>query len=511
MRGLLPALALLIMGAAPAPVADTTAGRVQGARSAGVEAFLGVPYAAPPLGDLRWRAPAPVPAWQGTRDATHFGPACQQAAAGPWGPYTAEFLAPGPFSEDCLTLSVWKPAGGRGRLPVLVFIHGGAFAGGGANVPINEGASLARRGIVVVSIQYRLGVFGFLAHRDLAAEAPDHATGTYGLMDQIAALHWIKANIAGFGGDPAAVTVAGESAGAASVNDLMISPAAKGLFARAIAFSGPSMAVEVPDLAAGQAEAERIMGKLGAKSIADLRALPADALVAATRRVPGEGGPPRLTMVPHKDGVIVPFDPVRASGPVPSPVPLLGGYNAAEMIDPSVTTPATLEAALRARYGQFADRLLALYPHATPAQAIAANRQIAADRYMAGMIAWSHERSRASGQVIHVYRHDHAYPAAVGQPGFGAFHSSELAYVFGTVGLGPRHFAAADRALVRQWQDRIAGFVRSGNPGWPALTKASGQVMVIGDHPGLAPAVSSAARMKAWRDYAAGGGVLGLM
>lgn len=513
-------LLALIGAAPPAPVVDTAVGTVQGTRADGVEAFLGLPYAAAPVGPLRWRAPQPASAWNGVRAADRFGPICAQGLGGAFGPYTAEFIAQPPASEDCLTLNVWRPAGAAHRLlPVFVFIHGGAFQGGSGSVALYDGAALARRGLVVITLNYRVGVFGFFAHPGLAAEAgqgqsaEDRSEGNYGLLDQVAALRWIRANVARFGGDPARVTVSGESAGAASVNDLLVSPLARGLFARAVSFSGPSMAVDVPTLAQGEREGAALGAALGAADLAALRALPAERLIAATGiRPPAGGGAPRFIWIPHRDGVVLPHDPVDAAAPVAMPVPLLGGYNAAEMIDLSVTTPQAFEMSVRARYGAFADRLLALYPHATPDQAIASNRLIAADRYMAGMVLWSRLRTRTAHQPIWLYRHDHAYPPAAGGPAFGAFHSSELAYVFGNLGMGPRQFTAADRALVRQWQDRLVAFARSGSPGrdWPAVNAAPGRVRVIGDRPGIAPAVSSPARMAVWREYAASGGALGL-
>lgn len=507
-------LAASAQALAAAPVASTTGGALRGVDKGRVEAFLGIPYAAPPVGEARWREPQPAPAWQGERDASQFGPSCQQAAAGAWGPYSSEFLAAPPFSEDCLSLNVWKPAGKRARLPVLVFIHGGGFGGGSSAVPAYDGAKLAARGLVVVTINYRVGVLGFLAHPDLTAESPLGSSGAYGLLDQIAALKWVRANAVRFGGDPARVTVSGESAGAASVNDLMVSPLAKGLFDRAVSFSGPSMAVDVPSMAEGYSVARSLMEKVGAKSLADLRALPAERLIEATAYLPGnDSGPPRLVYVPHVDGKVLPFDPIRASGPVVNTVPLLAGYNGAEMIDLSIATPAAFEAMVRGRYGAVAERLLALYPHATDAQAKASNVLLARDRYMSGMILWSRERAHSAGQPVYGYLYDHAYPPLPGQMSWGAFHSSQLPYIFGNIGLGGRQFGPADRKVVRQWQDRLLAFAGSGNPGkdWPALGRKGSRVMGLGDKPGMRPAVSSPERFEAFRAYAASGGKLGLM
>lgn len=518
MNRLLLAAAMLAPASASAqPLVRTDVGVLAGTAQGGVEAFLGIPYAAPPVGPLRWRAPQPAPAWTGPRDAGRFGPACYQEVASAWGPYTAEFTAPAPVSEDCLFLNIWKPAGARAHLPVLVYIHGGAFAGGGGHVAVYDGANLARRGLVVVTINYRVGVFGFLAHPALSAEGP--GSGNYGLLDQVAALRWVRAHAARFGGDPARVTIAGESAGAASVNDLQVMPSAKGLFARAISFSGASMAIDTPTLADGEANGVALAAKLGLSTPAELRAVPAATLLAASR-IDRAAGPPRLAYVPHVDGAVLPADPARPDAPRASRVPLLTGFNADEMIDPAVRTPADLKRSLRVRYGAFAEQLLALYPHASDAEATRSNTLIARDRYMAGLLVWATARARGAGDPIYLYRHDWPYPPVRGGQAWGAFHSSGLPYVFGTIGLGDRDFTRADHALSRRWQDAVAAFARTGNPAppgqtWPAVRAGTSQVMALGQtqggNPVLRPAVSTPDRLAAWRTYAASGGRLGLM
>lgn len=519
MRNLAVAGALALSFAAQAGLAQTvvptSGGAVRGVVKGDAEAFLGIPYAAPPVGADRWREPQPAPVWQGVRDGSAFGAVCQQGVPAPWGPYTAEFLAAPPMSEDCLTLNVWRPkSAATKKLPVLVFIHGGGFGGGAGSLPIYDGAKLAAKGAVVVTINYRVGVLGFMAHPALTAESPLGSSGNYGLLDQIAALKWVRANAGKFGGDAGNVTVSGESAGAASVADLMVSPLAKGLFDKAIAFSGASMAVDVPPLKQNEQIGSDLAAKLDKASIADMRAEPAEALVEATRYVPGaSSGPPRLMFVPKVDGKVVPFDPIRASGPVASPVPLISGYNSAEMIDPSVRTPAQFEAAVRARYGASAERLLALYPHATDAEAVASNTLIARDRYMAGLLLWARERTRTAQQPVFAYLYDHAYPAVNGGQSWGAFHSSQLPYVFGNIGIGERAWKPADDRVVRQWQDRLLAFMRSGVPGkgWAKVSKTGATVMGLGDREGMRPAVSSPERFEAFRAYAASGGKLGLM
>ena len=286
------AVALGAQSALADPVVRLEHGAVQGKVSGAAEAFLGVPYAAPPVGPLRWRAPQPAAAWSGMRDATRFAPACYQGVAQPWGPYSQEFIAAPPLSEDCLTLNVWKPAGVKRGLPVLVYIHGGAFSGGAGHVPVYDGAALAARGAVVITINYRVGVLGFMAHPGLSAETPGKTSGNYGLLDQVAALEWVRANAARFGGDPGNVTVAGESAGAASVNYLQVMPAAKGLFHRAISFSGASMAIDMPPLAQSEAAGQALAGRLGASSVGGLRRVPAARLIAAPSMPRVRGGAP---------------------------------------------------------------------------------------------------------------------------------------------------------------------------------------------------------------------------
>ncbi|WP_246610986.1 carboxylesterase/lipase family protein [Aquisediminimonas profunda] len=509
-------LALALLAAAPAtakPLVRTDSGLLAGKVESGVESFLGVPYAAPPIGPLRWRAPQPAANWVGSRDATRFGAACYQDVAKGWGPYSAEFIATAPISEDCLFLNVWKPAGARKHLPVVVFIHGGAFAGGSGHVPIYDGAKLARRGLVVVTINYRVGVFGFLAHPGLTAEGD--GSGNFGLLDQVAALRWVKSNVARLGGDPARVTIAGESAGAASVNDLQVMPAAKGLFTRAISISGASMSIDAPTLAAGELDGAALADRVNARTPAELRAVSAQTLVELTRVIPGSG-PPRLTYVPHVDGKVLPFDSANPAAVRATRAPLLTGFNADEMIDPSVCTPADLERSLRARYGAFAEVLLPLYPHANDAEAVASNSLIARDRYMAGLLNWASARPRSKRDPIYLYRHDWPYPPVRGAQAWGAFHSSSLPYVFGTIGLGERDFGAADRILSAHWQDSIRAFAATGNPArpkhpWPAVRAGTTQVMALGRTQGLRPAVSTPERLAAWRRYAASGGHLGLM
>lgn len=512
--------AWLVASASPiaaAPVVRTDAGKIEGVNKGAAEAFLGIPYAAPPVGANRWRAPGAVAPWKTIRPASQFAPACYQGIAKPWGPYSEDFVAGAPISEDCLYLNVWKPAGAVKKLPVLVFIHGGGFGGGAGSLPVYDGAKLAAQGAVVITINYRVGVFGFLAHPALTAESGTKSSGNYGLLDQIAALKWVQKNAPRFGGDAGNVTVSGESAGAASVNDLQVSPLAKGLFQKAISYSGATMAVDLPSLESGERVGLDLAAKLNVLDLKGLRDVPAERLAEATRYVPGvSSGPPRLVYVPKLDGYVVPVDPDSPSAPRVSRVPLLTGFNGAEMIDPSVRTPADFERSVRARYGDFADRLLALYPHATEAEAQASNALLARDRYMSGLLVWARKRATSPQDPIYLYRHEHPYPPIRGQMSFGAFHSSQLAYVFGNLGLGNRDFGPQDELVAKNWQDIIMAFLRTGNPAprglaWPAAHDEIKEVMRIDTDLAVTYAVSSQARYVALREYAAAGGKLGLM
>lgn len=267
------------------PKVRVASGELSGLMNAdgSVAMFKGIPFAAPPLGALRWRPPKPVAPWQGVFKADHFGANCMQDEIHELLPWTMEYQPQGPLSEDCLFLNIWTPeTKADSKLPVLVYIHGGAFHGGSGNVPVHDGEALAKTGIVVVTINYRLGVLGFFSHPDLTAESDQHTSGNYGLLDQIAALQWVKQNIAAFGGDPAQVTIAGQSAGAFSVQALIASPLAKGLFRAAIAESGLGVGGRsVPTVKEAEKVGSAVAKAAKAKSLRELRALPATTLVKA--------------------------------------------------------------------------------------------------------------------------------------------------------------------------------------------------------------------------------------
>lgn len=463
----------------PRPVVDAPAGSARGVQEAGVLVFKGLPYAQPPIGAARWKAPLPMARWQGVRDAAAFGPACVQPPPQPGGIY---YERPTPTSEDCLRLNIWTPTGARGA-PVLVWIHGGSLVSGAGGQAMYNGEQMARRGVVVVSINYRLGVLGYLAHPELSAESPVGVSGNYGLLDQIQALRWVKRNIKAFGGDPSNVTVAGESAGGLSVLYLLASPLARGLFDKAIAESSymittPELKQAAHGLPSAESSGVDLAKKLGAANIAALRAM--DPLVLTQKAAAAGFGP-----FGNVDGHVLKRQIVEVlDRGEQAPVPVLAGFNAGEIRSLRVLAPqppasaALYESEVRKRYGDMADAFLRLYPSTDLEQSILAATRDA-------MYGWTAERlvrkQAAIGQRAYLYLFDHGYPAADSQ-GLHAFHASELPYVFGTLDrLAPAWpkppSTPGEQALSDAMLDYWTSFARTGDPvakdqpAWPAWGK----------------------------------------
>ncbi len=472
------------------PVVRIPQGSLSGIRQGTTDAYLGVPYAAPPVGRNRWRAPQAAPYWLGVRSAAKFAASCWQVMApGGIGPWTHEYLPQGRISEDCLYLNIWTPAPDlRHRLPVLVWIPGGGFVGGSGSAAVYGGASLAAQGIVVVTINYRVGLFGFFTTPALAAQAArEHEPpGNYGLQDMIAALQWVHRNIAAFGGDPDAITIGGQSAGAIALHDLIVSPLATGLFARAIAESGLPDTIPTPSLTEAEKAGERFARSKGAASPAALRALTAPQLAA--------GAPEALKgplLVPIVDGVLLPAAPETLLIPgVFADIPILTGIDGDEAsafsgpLEKSMSR-AAWKALLEQKFGALAPRFAALYPAATGAERARAARQLHHDLGLAALYDWSQVWSAHAHSPAYGYLFDHMEPGAESGR-WGIFHSSELPYVFGTLNAAPeRHFTALDRSLsarlMRYWVD----FVKTGNPNgtglpdWPAMGPPDPKVMVL--------------------------------
>ena len=490
-------------------------GDLAGIAQGGVMAFLGVPYAAPPVGANRWRPPGQAPRWSGVRDASRFGAGCMQQVWGAFPPYTKEFLTPEPVSEDCLFLNVWTPAAAAGqKMPVLVFIHGGGFVGGSSSAPLYDGAALARNGIVVVTINYRLGVFGYLAHPELTAEDDRHTSGNYGLEDQIAALRWVQRNIISFGGDPDRVTVAGESGGAVSVNALMCSPDAARLFSKAAAYSGISMGFLAPSLAEAEAYGISVAKSVGATSLSQLRAVSARKLMQATSDLPaGPGGVPRFAFWPVVDGAVLPVDPNDGASRPVSAVPVLAGYNSDENSIMQVRGRDDLDWYARIWFGDWADRILALYPRATDEEARRSARVLARDRYMTSLLRWSDSRAAIYRQTIYNYLYSHASPVTDG-PNYGAFHTAGMPYVFGNLDPGARPYVDDDKAMSNIMQAVLVNFVKSGKPqvpgivGWDERRPTDLKVMDLDLRSAVIDGVSTPARFDVLNRFAASGGVL---
>ncbi len=474
--GLAATIVALPAFAAHGPQVNAPAGSLEGRDDGGARVFEGIPYAAPPVGPLRWKAPAPAAPWTGVKVADKFGPACYQPQSTVVSIYTN---ATGPMSEDCLSLNIWTPKTAN-KAPVLVWIHGGALWGGRSSETIYDGAKLAARGIILVSINYRLGVLGWLAHPELSAESPNNVSGNYGLLDQIAALQWVKRNIGAFGGDPDNVTIAGESAGGLSVMYLMAAPDARGLFAKAIAQS--AYMVSTPALrgtAYGWPSAEdggiRLAAQAQAKDIAALRAMdPAKitGVAAATGFVPFGA----------VDGKVLPRQLVEVfdSGEQ-AHVPILAGFNAGEIrslriLAPPVPASAEVyETSIRAHYLDLADAFLKLYPSSNLSESVLATTRDALYGWTAERLA---RRQAAIGVPSYLYLFDHPYTAA-DSAGLHAFHGSELPFMFGTTDRTSQYWpkipqTQEEQAFSDDMLDYWASFARTGRPqaahapDWPA-------------------------------------------
>ncbi len=479
----------------PAPV-KTEDGLVQGVFEDGLTIYRGIPFATPPVGDLRWRAPLPAAKWDGVRQTTQFGPIPVQGGKG---------------SEDCLYLNVWTPAkSASDRLPVMVYIYGGGFAGGSTSDPWISGEMLARKGVVFVSIAYRVGILGFLAHPELSAETTNHVSGNYGILDQIAGLQWVKKNIAAFGGNPSKVTIFGESAGAISVSMLCASPLAKGLFEGAISQSGGSFGPPRPTTYPGEnmkrlpdaeRDGEAYAKRAGVSSIAELRKIPAT-------KLPGGRGWPII------DGWVIPDDQHKLyeAGKY-NDVPVLIGYNSDE--GASFWPPKTPEdyiANVHKRYGKFADDLIKAYPVGTNSVPKTA-RDLTRDAAF-GWHTWSWARLQSQtgkSKVFYYYFDQHPdYPEGSPQAGYGSPHAQDVSYVFQHLNPNNPETTKSDLAISDAMSTYWVNFATHGNPNgkslpaWPAFSIRNPQVMYFQQTPHLGP-VPSADSLKvldayyAWR------------
>lgn len=449
----LVATAPLAFGARSLEIVKTDLGQLSGVHAAdGVTAFLGVPFGAPPVGNLRWRPPQRAAHWNGVRNADRFGTSCMQVEAGSRLPWTEEFMTQGPIGEDCLFLNVWTPAErANAKLPVMFWIYGGGFSEGSGEVAVYDGTELAKKGVVIVSVNYRVGVLGFLAHPELSAESEHHVSGNYGILDQIEALRFVHRNIAAFGGDPERVTIFGQSAGALSVTALMKSPLATGLFARAIAQSGPGLLRPNAlganaTLADREAAGAKYAEARGAKTLAALRAMP-----AADFYPPSRSGIPAPPNGPFADGWVLPT------------------------ADPAVQVPLMV--------GLVADDI-----GISGGNVSADQKPAARERARTSVEAWAAEQRKAS-KAVYTYYFDRVLPWPA-HPEFGAFHSSEIPYVFETLAKLDRPWAPIDRTLADEVSSYWTNFAKTGDPNgrglpaWPAYNPDAHVTMELGERVG---------------------------
>ena len=476
--------------------------------SSGVRAYKGIPYAAPPVGALRWRAPEPPARWTGLRPTHAFGPHSIQGVV--WDDIDLSGTA---TSEDCLYLNVWTPAAleNAARLAVMVWIHGGGFVVGSGAEPRYDGARLAARGIVVVTVNHRLNALGFLAHPELTAESDHRGSGAYGFLDLLAALEWVKRNIAAFGGDPAKVTIAGESAGSHAVSALMASPLAKGLFARAIGesaamFASPSRAPASLDKA--EAAGLDFMRKTGARSLAELRAAPAEAILAAS---------PGLGFRPIIDGWFLPRAlPEVFARREQSDVPLMAGWNKDEGFNFTLLQGEDAKRPhaelVRAIFGERTDEALRHYPDGAPDIAASSARALGGDLTIIHPTwAWIEAQKQTGHADIFRFRFDRAPLTPEGWFGerssrdAGAFHAGEIPYVFDNLHAVPWTIDDSDRALAKLASSYWVNFVKSGDPNgeglprWPSHREAGGPVMALDTPPKAEPEEGRARHMFLWQ------------
>ncbi len=492
-----------------APRATTVNGIVEGTYSSGIRMFKGVPYAKPPVGNLRWKEPQPATNWTGIRKADKFGPRAVQLPL-----FSDMIFRSNGMSEDCLYLNIWTPAKtATERLPVLVYFFGGGFKAGDGSESRYEGESMARKGIVAITVNFRLTVFGFLAHPELTKESPHHTSGNYGLMDQAAALKWVQQNIAAFGGDPKKVTIAGESAGSFSVSAQMASPLSKNLIAGAIGESGSLLGL-TPTMSLAEAEkiGVQFVDSVSAKSLADLRAMSAEQIIQATSKRGNSNFPVTV------DGYFFPKSPLQIfTEGGQAHVPLLVGWNSEEnnyrsIIGQDKATMENYTNAIQKLYGNGATDILKAYHAASDDDVQQAATDLASDRFIAyGTWKWSDVQSKTGGQPVYRYLYARSRPLTIAQAANlmigeadktmskdtlanaikkqaagGAVHSAEIEYAMGNLPANRVYYWQPDDYKISEiLQGYFANFIKTGNPNgtglptWPAVQSNTVPVMHI--------------------------------
>jgi para-nitrobenzyl esterase len=467
------------------PVIKTENGSVSGYKSGEIVIFKGVPFASPPVGDLRWKAPQPVKNWLGVLKCDKFSASPMQRNPVPFMMWTEEFITPPDnLSEDCLYLNIWTPSiTAKKKLPVFVWIYGGGFSSGSAACAVYDGEEMAKNGIVFVSINYRVGVLGFLVHPELSSESENRVSGNYGLLDQVAALKWISKNIEAFGGDPQKVTIAGQSAGSMSVCALVVSPLARGLFRGAIAQSG---GILTRFLNRNYDEAEKtgvkFMEKLKAANIDELRKKSADEIISA-------GG----NFSPVTDGYVIPKDVAAAfmNGQF-NDVAMMAGWVSGDgsLMGEQKMTPEKYRQQAIEKFGEKAERYLKLFPGGTSEEVTASLKESALMQFAAlPAYLWAgYSKSKA-----YIYEYSHVPVDKPGFPNYGAFHTSEVPFALHTLHLWNRPWREVDYSVEKTMSNYWVNFTKTGNPDGKGLTewipydKASGYIMQIGDQSRLIP------------------------
>lgn len=472
-------LFVLNLAAARSHKIRTENGIVSGYQSGNITIFKGIPFAAPPVGELRWKAPQPARNWPGVLPCDKFSASPMQRKPVPFMMWTEEFITPPDrLSEDCLYLNIWTPAGSATeKLPVLVWIYGGGFSSGSAACAVYDGEEISKKGIIFVSINYRVGVLGFLVHPELGKESDNKVSGNYGLLDQVAALQWIKKNITAFGGDPEKVTIAGQSAGSMSVCALVSSPLAKGLFRGAIAQSGGILfAFMNRDYDQAEKEGAAFMDRMKAANIAELRKIPAEELIAA-------GGNFR----PVADGYMIPKDVFAAyqTGHF-NQVSMMAGWVTGDgsLMGAQSMTPGQYRQLAQEKHGEKAGEFLKIFPGETGDQAAASLKEMNLLQFAAlPAYLWAGFNKGNS----YLYQFTHVPVDKPGFPNYGAFHTSEVPFALHTLHLWKRPWREVDLAVEEATCNYWVNFVKTGNPngeglpGWDKFEKSTGSIMEIGD------------------------------
>jgi carboxylesterase type B len=477
----------------------TANGVVTGVASAasGVTSYKGIPYAMPPVGTLRWKPPVPAANWQGVLKADHFSANCVQRPRPAMNGQPVEaFATPqGAVSEDCLYLNIWTSAKqSTAKLPVMVWIHGGGYMGGSGSIPMFDGEELARKGVVVVSVNYRLGLMGFLALKELEAESAHGVTGNYGVLDQIEALKWVKQNIAAFGGNPEKVTIFGESSGGSCVHHLTASPLAKGLFQRAISESGTFYALDpegiggpsyMQKMADAEQQDEAYLRKAGVESLTQLRSMSVEQIMALPRERAERGDFYGVLI----DGYVFPqsYYAALTEGKIIDVPYIVGGNSDEGGASPHpVVTVDEYQKEMRQRFGEMADEALKLYPATTDEEAAQAQNTVGRDWGRTSKYMWAQAYAKAGHSPVYVYFWNHGLPGPDKEKQ-GAAHTSEIAYVFNSLGKSDRPFVQEDHDIANKMTSYWTNFANTGDPNgkglvkWPASTPDAEVEMQVGE------------------------------